>query len=449
MNIVKLRYCLGVFLVAACLSNAHGQSNAVDTALSSLTEKLATRIKSKGKRKITVLDFTDLSGNGSEFGRFIAEQITVNFVSVDRDFAVLDRANRKVILEQHNLTATGLIDPTNAAAFGKFAGVDALIVGTMSSLNENLEITAKIITMDTAEIIGAAKTSFVRSDEMQNLLARNVSTESSQPATGRGNEAPLRQTNALATKDIGSLRVALKSILQLEDSKNSIRVSFEFTNRDTKKSLLVALNAENQNRESRPTGVSFSAYPPTVILLRSRVLDDRGGIWNLSSSALSGLEFVRAGVHGRNGQDAYSPSDIVRLLQLRDQLGQDTDDPADGFYANADSIGEGGRTYTFDTSRGNISSKKFFHFDGNIFISGTPTTIDPGKNITVSMIFHQEGHRTTFDSPAMFFQMSCEIVVGIVESVTKKSFSLQNVTFYHVPLIAAPEQPEASRLLIK
>src|ERR1035438_1809081 len=103
----------------------------MDTELTKLTEDLAGKIKANGSKKITVLDFTDLQGGSSELGKYIAEQLTVDFVMTKRDFAVLDRANLKSILAEHKLTATGLVDPENAKQLGKFAGVDALIIGTI------------------------------------------------------------------------------------------------------------------------------------------------------------------------------------------------------------------------------------------------------------------------------------------------------------------------------
>jgi len=40
------------------------------------------------------------------------------------------------------------VDPDNAKKLGMFAGVDALILGTMVPMNQDVELTAKIITTD-------------------------------------------------------------------------------------------------------------------------------------------------------------------------------------------------------------------------------------------------------------------------------------------------------------
>ncbi len=156
----------------------------MDTELASLTEKLATAIKDQGKKKIAVIDFADLQGGTSELGKYIAEQMNVDFVMAKRDFSVLDRANLKSILAEHKLTSKGLIDPDNAKKLGMFAGVDALILGTIIPKGQNISLTAKIITTDTAEIVGAGRAQFKADANVQQLMSQQAATTSGGNSTG-------------------------------------------------------------------------------------------------------------------------------------------------------------------------------------------------------------------------------------------------------------------------
>lgn len=174
----------------------------LDKELSGLAAKLATQIKDNGKKKVTVLDFTDLQGGSSELGRYIAEELTVNLVMTKRDFSVLDRANLKRILAEHKLTATGLVDPDNAKKLGQFAGVDALILGTMTPKGTNISLTAKLITTDTAEIVGAAKAEF-KTDETVLQLSSRASTPND--SMNGGSSTP-------AEKPFGDLQVRVESL---------------------------------------------------------------------------------------------------------------------------------------------------------------------------------------------------------------------------------------------
>ena len=93
---------LCLLLLFVCHTSVYGQD--MDTALSKMTENLATMIKAHDKKKIAVLDFTDLQGTATELGRYVAEQVTVDMVMNSRPFSVMDRANLKSILAEHKLT---------------------------------------------------------------------------------------------------------------------------------------------------------------------------------------------------------------------------------------------------------------------------------------------------------------------------------------------------------
>jgi curli biogenesis system outer membrane secretion channel CsgG len=187
--------------VALCfvLCSLIARAQDMDTALTKLTEDLAGKVKANGNKKIAVLDFTDLQGGSSELGKYISEQLTVDFVMTKRDFAVLDRANLKSILAEHKLTATGLVDPENAKQLGKFAGVDALIIGNIIPIGTNINLTAKIITTETAEVVGAAKTKFMSDDTVQQFLAHPAQANDSSGANATEPPPPKQFGDLLAS----------------------------------------------------------------------------------------------------------------------------------------------------------------------------------------------------------------------------------------------------------
>lgn len=178
----------------------------MDTELSKLTEDLAGKIKANGSKKITVLDFTDLQGGASELGKYIAEQLTVNFVMTKRDFSVLDRANLKSILAEHKLTATGLVDPENAKQLGKFAGVDALVIGNIIPIGTNITLAVKIITTETAEVVGGAKSKFKADDIVQQFLSQPAATTDATGATQTPKTPPQKPFGDLQAR-VESLRL--------------------------------------------------------------------------------------------------------------------------------------------------------------------------------------------------------------------------------------------------
>jgi len=275
---------LRAITVILCLllgGHALAQAQDMDTELAKLSDKLATQIKDQGKKKVAVLDFTDVQGGSSELGKYIAEQLTVNLVMGKRDFSVLDRANLKSILAEHKLTATGLIDPENAKKLGMFAGVDALILGTIIPKGQNTSINAKIITTDTAEIVGAGRAEFTTDNTVQQLAAKPA-TESN----AVDNAKDLNDDKAKVVKKFDDLRVELQS---LHVVNGRFQLTMTLINQNQKKSIWVALNS---NGGITPKGS----------------ITDSGGFQFLADRAgLSGIPYASYGPYGYQ-QGGFSPA---------------------------------------------------------------------------------------------------------------------------------------------
>jgi len=240
----------------------------IDTELSKLADNLAGQIKDQGKKKVTVIDFTDLQGGSSELGKYIAEQLTVDLVMDKKDFSVLDRANLKSILAEHKLTATGLVDPDTAKKLGQFAGVDAIILGTFTPKEQNITLTTKIITTDTAEIIGAAKATF-KNDSIVKRLQSTPATGSS-ILSGAGGAPDLSDDKPKVVKTFGNLRVELQSLKIINGGQYFLTMNL--VNQSKSRSIWVALSTShlgssmtslldpngNQFGRSSTTGISYA-----------------------------------------------------------------------------------------------------------------------------------------------------------------------------------------------
>jgi len=52
-------------------------------------------IEKDGKKKIAVVDFTDLDGSVTELGRFLAEEFSTAFAGTGKGFTVVDRIHQR------------------------------------------------------------------------------------------------------------------------------------------------------------------------------------------------------------------------------------------------------------------------------------------------------------------------------------------------------------------
>ena len=168
-SVIRLKFILIAILGILFCDSVYAKD--LNTEITGLSGKLSKKMVSRGIKKIASVDFVDLQGRTTELGRYLAEQLSVEMVNQE-GISVVDRANMNSILAEHKLTLTGLVEPENVKKLGKFAGIDAILFGTVTTLDDNIVLTVKAISTETAQIIAAAKVIFKKTSELQQLSAR-------------------------------------------------------------------------------------------------------------------------------------------------------------------------------------------------------------------------------------------------------------------------------------
>lgn len=172
---------------------ASGYERETRAAADVISEKLAVA----GKKSVAVVDFTDLQGEATELGRFLAEEISVALASGDRPLEVVDRTHLKVLVQENKLSATGLIDPATAKKLGHIAGVDALVTGTLTPFGDTIRLTLKVLDTSTARIVAATTAEIPKTKAIEELVARGVGGAAPAPERGPSPQAN-RQPSAPA-----------------------------------------------------------------------------------------------------------------------------------------------------------------------------------------------------------------------------------------------------------
>lgn len=163
---------------------AEGQPPSMDTATPAVTTTLAPAAGSAkpatppapepassslvGERlSMAVLPFAS-KGIGRELGEIdLFDKLITAFVNTKR-FKVFERAQLQKILEEQQLGASGVIDISTAAQFGKGIGVDAVVVGSITQAGNSVSVDARLIDTETTAII-TAKDAFSNSVNLQSL----------------------------------------------------------------------------------------------------------------------------------------------------------------------------------------------------------------------------------------------------------------------------------------
>jgi len=181
--------------------------------------KRADSVTRSGKKTVAVVDFTDLQGNVTELGRFLAEELSVSLASEAKGFEVVDRAHLKALLQEHKLAATGIIDPSAARRLGQIAGVELLVTGNVTAFGDSVRLSTKLLDASTAKMLGAANADIPKTKAIEELLARGVgvsppvgtSAAGSAPTPSPSSPQSARLPGATVSQEADFFFFALKS----------------------------------------------------------------------------------------------------------------------------------------------------------------------------------------------------------------------------------------------
>ncbi len=178
-------FCCAYFLSLMFLVTS---SFAYEKEINALSAIMAEKIAGTDKTSVAVVDFTDLQGNVTQLGRFIAEEFSTALAGTGKGFKVVDRTHLNSIIKENKLSATGLIDPETARKLGKIIGIQALITGTLTPFGDNIRVSVKVLDAATAEIIDVTSGNIAKTQGIGDLLVRSLMT------TLKNNSATAKKT---------------------------------------------------------------------------------------------------------------------------------------------------------------------------------------------------------------------------------------------------------------
>jgi TolB-like protein len=192
----------------------------LDSVASTFSAKL--RMTSKA---IAVVDFTDLQGEVTELGRYLAEELSVALAGGAQGFTVIDRTHLKAILQEHKLASTGVIDPQTARQLGKVAGVDTLVTGTLTPFGDSVRLSVKALDTQTAAMRAAMTSDIPRTKAVDELLARSVGVAQPGPSSQSPSAPPQHQVQgAGVTLELQSCsKTGTCRLIALSDDDTRIR----------------------------------------------------------------------------------------------------------------------------------------------------------------------------------------------------------------------------------
>ena len=205
----KCRYVLlGCFLTVVHLL-LPTPAMSYEAELQAVAGKLIAQLEAAGQKSGTVLDFTDLQGQGTELGRFLAQELSDQLVRAAKTLSFVDRANLQHLLRENKLSMEGLVNPESSRKLGNMIGLDTVIYGTVTPLGDKIRLSVRAIAVETGRIVASQSESLPDAAELQQLYNRGVAgapTGATTPdaATASGSSDPRSRFRPDSIKLTGS-----------------------------------------------------------------------------------------------------------------------------------------------------------------------------------------------------------------------------------------------------
>jgi len=258
-----------IFLMTFFSNYAPAAAN-LEEATSELAAQISKNILSSSKNKIAVIEFTNLDGSITALGQFLAEElITKLFTIGGGKFEVVERSQLQKVFSELGFHITGAVDENTIKKLGKVLGVEAIVTGTVTDLENTIKINARMISTETAKVIAVAATDVPKSRTVSKLMETRLERKETIP--GPSSYIDSKNKGALSEKDQQKAVPLGKSYLKLEDkgavielkscyiSGEKVLCSFMVTNKSKKASFSIS-NAYMIDNYGNPYTASFAGF---------------------------------------------------------------------------------------------------------------------------------------------------------------------------------------------
>lgn len=164
----------------ACLALAAAPPAAaaanLEEGVRDLAQQISVNMVNANLKKVALVELAGLDGEVTAFGQFLAEELTTQlFVATPGRFEVVERRQLQRVLQEHRLSASGLLDASTIASLGKILGIEALITGSIADLGPEVKINARLIAVESARVFAVAATNVPKTEVVIRLMQQRGS----------------------------------------------------------------------------------------------------------------------------------------------------------------------------------------------------------------------------------------------------------------------------------
>ena len=207
------------------------------TAEKPLAFSVGSKVALKIPRKtIAIVDFEVIRGNQKEAGRVTLEGLSSALIDSGH-FNVVERAKLKSIINELELSMTGLMKESSSTKTGQLQMADLILTGTLAEMKGKWDINLRLINVRTGRALAAIS--------MRTVLFRPTEMRDAGPMNEGFEEDVADPSWKIGHKMRGAFHVELDRGEGAEDSQNSLAIRFNFRGQKGKR---IFAKAENRRK---------------------------------------------------------------------------------------------------------------------------------------------------------------------------------------------------------
>jgi TolB-like protein len=184
---MKVIACACLLLIVSSSTAVTRQSN-LDKGMEELSQQISKQVIGDKKLALAVADFTDLKGNDTCLGSFLAEQLTPHLYQTNK-FTLLERTLLNKVIKEQKVSLNELTDPKTAIRLGRIMNAGAIVTGSVTDLGEILRVNVELINAETGVISATAVADILNNRDMRHV-SENCAPQPTPTPTPQPTPAP-------------------------------------------------------------------------------------------------------------------------------------------------------------------------------------------------------------------------------------------------------------------
>tara|TARA_B100000131_G_scaffold312051_1_gene345666 strand:- start:35 stop:1051 length:1017 start_codon:yes stop_codon:yes gene_type:complete len=141
--------------------------------LESIASSLSVSLEKHNVKTLAITNYTDSFGKENPMASYISDEITLQLF-LKEAFQIIEREQIDYIINEQKLSESGLIDEKSAIEIGNILSVDAIVLGDVTEVNNNIVINTKVVSSGTGQILFMDKTSVSKNKDLDSIVADSI-----------------------------------------------------------------------------------------------------------------------------------------------------------------------------------------------------------------------------------------------------------------------------------